>query len=402
LEKEAEQNKDEKKTLSEILKEIEDWKNRNDKIEKDHERINNEIKTEKSKQKDSDVKEDDSRRRPGVTRGEPDSSLDADSRAAAREIEELEHSLEDMKKEYTDKINQIDNKIAEANFEQNKLTTRATRDEMEDINQLKAELKKIRDIAQADESEKDKELNSIESDRKNIAKDLVNTHKDLVNKAQENMDTKFILFDLKGNVTKMQHQLVRAEYDLLQTKLTEDRIAKERKEITLQTENISHKLKETQDELASTKLALSDLQQDYKDFVRIHSGMITDLESELFEGLRRAEENKRERFALTKEIEHMRAYLKPAADQKKAGGRKPRTNAKMVRTNSRRTSVGGQEVKGGYSQGETEGIVPKRASNLIPNRFGSSPARRQRRFGIRTGRSQQHYARHEYAYEGPV
>jgi len=125
------------------------------------------------------------------------------------------------------------------------------------------------------------------------------------------------LYDLKAKVTKIQHQLTRTEYDLVSTKETEERIARERKDVKLQTEDVNQQLKENQDELTKTKHELSDLQEDYKNFVRQHEAMINDLEAELFTEARRTEENRRERFTLAKEIDHMRAYLKPAAGQKK-------------------------------------------------------------------------------------
>jgi len=62
--------------------------------------------------------------------------------------------------------------------------------------------------------------------------------------------------------------------------------------------------------------------------------MINDLEAELFAEVRRTEENRRERFTISKEIDHMRAYLKPAAGQKKTRRRKSRIHGEMDRTNS--------------------------------------------------------------------
>jgi len=146
LEKELEQSKTEQKSLGDIQTEIEDWQSRNDKVEKDHERIKNESRTEKLNQKASAGKEDDtSTRNRGkgarAAAGGADTT-EADGRAVAREIEDLELALESLKKEYTEKIAHIENKITETNFEENKLTTRANRDETEDINQLKAEIKK--------------------------------------------------------------------------------------------------------------------------------------------------------------------------------------------------------------------------------------------------------------------
>lgn len=91
----------------------------------------------------------------------------------------------------------------------------------------------------------------------------------------------------------------------------------------MQTEDISQKLKETQDELTKTKHELSDLQEDYKMFVRQHEQIINDLEAELYAELRRTDENRRERFFISKEIDHLRAYLKPIQGQKKVEEENP-------------------------------------------------------------------------------
>jgi len=96
---------------------------------------------------------------------------------------------------------------------------------------------------------------------------LGNTQKDFIGKLQENSDTKYTLFDLKAKVTKIQHQLTKAEFDLVITKETEERIARESKDTKLQTEVVNQQLKENQDELTKTKHELSDLQEDYKNFL---------------------------------------------------------------------------------------------------------------------------------------
>jgi hypothetical protein len=124
-------------------------------------------------------------------------------------------------------------------------------------------------------------------------------------------------------LNKIQHSLTKTEHELMVAKDTEERITRERRDIKLQTEDITQQLKETQEELTKTKHELSQLQENYKNFVRQHEVIISDLEAELYAELRRTDENKRERFFISKEIDHLRVYLKPIQGQKKVEEENP-------------------------------------------------------------------------------
>jgi len=152
---------------------------------------------------------------------------------------------------------------------------------------------------------------------------LGHIQKDLQTKIQQTSETRFALFDLKMKLTKTQHTLSKTEHELIVAQDSEERITRERRDYKIQTEDISQKLKETQEELTKTKHELSDLQEDYKVFVRQHEAMINDLESELYAELRRTDENRRERFFISKEIDHLRVYLIPIQGQKKVEEENP-------------------------------------------------------------------------------